>query len=137
VPVALLHNLKHNKVLHERIVFLHIADADQPRVPESERVEVEVIDPHKVYLLTLNYGFMQEPDVPKGLELAARYALKFDEMETTFFLRRTTIARARQRGLFTWRRELFRLMQRNAPATVEYFKLPPDRVIELGTRVTI
>jgi KUP system potassium uptake protein len=137
VPVALLHNLKHNKVLHERIVFLHIADADQPRVPEAERVEVEVIDPHKVYLLRLHYGFMQEPDVPKGLELAARYALKFEEMETTFFLGKTTIARAKRRGLFTWRRELFRLMQRNAPATVEYFKLPPDRVIELGTRVVI
>jgi len=137
IPVALMHNLKHNKVLHERIVFLHIADADRPRIDDAERVEVEIIDPHKVYVLKLRYGFMEEPDVPRGLELAARYALRFEPMDTTFFLGRTTIAAAKRRGLFTWRRELFRLMQRNAPAPAEYYKLPPERVIELGTRVTL
>ncbi len=137
IPTTLLHNLKHNKVLHERTIFLHIADADSPRVADVDRVEVDIIDPHRVYQITLHYGFMEEPDVPRDLALAARYAVKFEPMETTFFLGKTTLAPALRRGLFTWRRELFRVMQRNSPATAEYFKLPPERVIELGTRVSI
>jgi len=137
IPATLLHNLKHNKVLHERMIFLHIADEDLPRVDDAERVAVDIIDPHKVYQLTLRYGFMEEPDVPRGLELAARQAVRVDQAQTTYFLGRTTLAPARRRGFFTWRRALFRFMQRNSPAAAEYFKLMPDRVIELGTRVTI
>ena len=137
IPTTLLHNLKHNKILHDRVIFLHIADADVPRLEDRDRVEVNIIDPHHVYQITLNYGFMEEPDVPRGLELAARHAVRIEPMETTYFLGRTTIAPAARRGLFTWRRELFRVMQRNSPAAAEYYKLAPDRVIELGTRVTI
>ena len=137
IPTTLLHNLKHNKILHERVIFLHIADADVPRMRDTDRVEVNIIDPHRVYQITLRYGFMEQPDVPKGLELLARHAVPIEPMETTYFLGRTTIAPAAKRTFFSWRRELFRIMQRNSPAAAEYYQLAPERVIELGTRVTI
>jgi KUP system potassium uptake protein len=137
VPSVLLHNLKHNKVLHERIVFLTLVDADEPRIADRERTEVTVMEIGRVYQVKLHFGFMEEPDVPKGLKLLARHGLKFEPMETTFFLGKTALARAAKPGLFTWRRELFRWMQRNSPATAEYFKLMPERVVELGTRVSL
>jgi KUP system potassium uptake protein len=137
VPAVLLHNLKHNKVLHQRIVFLTIINEDVPRIADQERTEVHVIERGQVYQATLRYGFMEQPDVPKGLKLLERHGLKFEALETTFFLGKATLARAVKPGLFTWRRELFRWMQRNSPATAEYFGLPPDRVIELGTRVSL
>lgn len=137
IPTALMHNLEHNKILHERIVFLTIVDEDRRRVPERERTEVEVIEPGHYYQAVLHYGFMEEPDVSRGVELLARHGLKFEAEDTTFFLGKSTLAGAQKRGLFTWRRELFRWMQRNSPATAEYFNLRPERVIELGTRVTI
>jgi KUP system potassium uptake protein len=137
VPPVLLHNLKHNKVLHERIVFLTIVDEEVPHVPDEERTFVRVIERGRVYQALLHYGFMEEPDVPRGLKLLARHGLTFEPMLTTFFLGKSTIARATRPGLLTWRRELFRWMQRNSPATAEYFNLLPERVIELGTRVTI
>jgi KUP system potassium uptake protein len=137
VPTALMHNLKHNKVLHRRIVFLTIANEDVPRVTDYERTEVRVIERGQIYQATLHYGFMDEPDVAQGLKLLGRHGLKFEPLDTTFFLGKATLSRAARPGLFTWRRELFRWMQRNSPATAEYFKLLPDRVIELGTRVTL
>jgi KUP system potassium uptake protein len=137
VPAVLLHNLKHNKVLHQRIVFLTIGNEDVPRLAEHERTAVRVIERGHVYQVTLHYGFMEQPDVPKGLKLLERHGLKFDALDTTFFLGKASLARAAKPGLFTWRRELFRWMQRNSPATAEYFKLLPERVIELGTRVTL
>jgi KUP system potassium uptake protein len=137
VPTVLLHNLKHNKVLHERVVLLTIVDDELPRVPDLERTEVQVIDPGRAYQVALRYGFMEDPDVPKGMLLLARHGLKFEAAETTFFLGKTTLARAARRGPFTWRRELFRWMQRNAPATAEYFKLLPERVVELGTKISV
>jgi len=137
VPPVLLHNLKHNKVLHERVVFLTIVDAEVPRIGDAERTELRVIERGRLYQALLTYGFMEEPDVQHGLKLLERHGLRFEPMETTFFLGRSTIARASRPGLFTWRRELFRWMQRNSPATAEYFNLVPERVVELGTRVTI
>jgi KUP system potassium uptake protein len=140
VPGVLLHNLKHNKVLHERLVFLTIVDADVPRVPDLERSELHVIECNRVFQISLRYGFMEEPDVPAALRLLPKLygqSLAFDPAETTFFLGKVTLARAARPGLFTWRRELFRWMQRNSPATAEYFKLLPERVVELGTRVVI
>jgi KUP system potassium uptake protein len=137
VPAVLLHNLKHNKVLHERIVFLTLVDADEPRVADRDRTEVTVMEIGRVYQVKLHFGFMEEPDVPKGLKLLARHGLRFEPMETTFFLGKTALARAAKPGLFTWRREIFRWMQRNSPATAEYFKLMPERVVELGTRVSL
>ncbi len=137
VPPVLLHNLKHNKVLHERVVFLTIVDADVPRLADAERTELRVIERGRLYQALLSYGFMEEPDVPRGLKLLERHGLTFEPMQTTYFLGKSTIARATRPGLFTWRREVFRWMQRNSPATAEYFKLLPERVVELGTRVTI
>ena len=137
VPAVLLHNLKHNKVLHQRIVFLTIINEDVPHVADTERTEVRVIERGQVYQATLRYGFMEQPDVPKGLKLLERHGIKLEALETTFFLGKATLARAAKTGLFTWRRELFRWMQRNSPATAEYFGLPPDRVIELGTQISL
>ncbi len=137
VPPVLLHNLKHNKVLHERVVFLTVVDAEVPRLADGERTEVRVIERGRLYQALISYGFMEEPDVPRGLKLLERHGLRLESMQTTFFLGRSTIARATRPGLLTWRRELFRWMQRNSPATAEYFKLLPERVVELGTRVTI
>ncbi|MGE5130216.1 MAG: potassium transporter Kup, partial [Sphingomonadaceae bacterium] len=137
VPPVMLHNLKHNKVLHERVVFLTIADAERPRVPDVERTELRVLERGRVYQATLRYGFMEEPDVPEGLRLLRRHGVAIDPMEATFFLGKTSIAPATRRGLFTWRRTLFRWMQRNAPPASEYFKLLPERVVELGTRISV
>jgi KUP system potassium uptake protein len=133
VPVTMLHNLKHNKVLHERVVFFTIATADVPRLPDAERTEVTVLVPKRAYHATARYGFMEEPDAMRALALLARHGLRFERNETTFFLGKSSVALAERVGLFTWRRRLFRWMQRNSPTAVEYFKLPPDRVIELGT----
>jgi KUP system potassium uptake protein len=137
IPTALLHNLKHNKVLHQRVVFLTIVDGDLPRIAERERTEVQVVEPGRFYEVVLRYGFMEEPDVTKGIQLLERHGLKFESGDTTFFLGKSTLARARKRGPFTWRRTLFRWMQRNSPATAEYFNLAPERVIELGTRIAL
>ncbi len=137
VPITLLHNLKHNKVLHDRILFITIVTKDVPRVPDDERTEVRVLEPKHRYQVLLSYGFMEDPDILRALKLLERHGLRFDIADTTFFLGRTTIAPAERRGLFTWRRALFRWMQRNSPSAAEYFNIPPDRVIELGTRVTV
>jgi KUP system potassium uptake protein len=137
VPTTLLHNLKHNKVLHERLVFLTIVTAEVPRVPDDERAEIDMIERGRCYKVTLHYGFREEPDIPQALKLLAQRGLAFDLEETTFFLGKTMIARAEKRGLFTWRRELFRWMQKNSPSAAEYFRLPPARVIELGTQITV
>lgn len=137
VPVTMLHNLKHNKVLHERVVLFTIENLDVPRVPDSERTEVSVLVPKRAYQATARYGFMEEPDAMRALALLARHGLRFERNETTFFLGKSSIALAERPGLFTWRRRLFRWMQRNSPTAAEYFKLPPDRVIELGTQLRL
>jgi KUP system potassium uptake protein len=137
VPTTLLHNLKHNKVMHERVVFLSIANEDVPKVSDEERLEIEMLVPQSVYQVVVRYGFMEDPDMLHVIKLLSQRGLRIDINETTFFLGKSTIARAERRGLFTWRRDLFRWMQRNAPSAAEYFKLPPDRVVELGTQLKL
>jgi KUP system potassium uptake protein len=137
IPTSLMHNLKHNKVLHERIVFVTIMDEGVPRIPDKERTEVRVLTPKHLYQVNLRYGFMEDPDMMRALALLERHGLRFELADTTFFLGKSIIAPARKRGLFSWRRELFRWMQRNAPSAAEYFNIPPDRVIELGTRISL
>ncbi len=137
VPATLLHNLKHNKIMHERVVFLTITTEDVPKVADDERLDIEMLVPQSVYQVVVRYGFMEDPDVMHVLELLGQRGLRLEIDETTFFLGKSTIARAERRGLFTWRREVFRWMQRNAPSAAEYFKLPPDRVIELGTQLKL
>ena len=137
VPTTLLHNLKHNKVMHERVVFLTVTTEDVPQVDDEERIEVDMLVPQSVYQVIVRYGFMEDPDAMHVLKLLGQRGLRLEIEETTFFLGKSTIARAEHRGLFTWRREVFRWMQRNAPSAAAYFNLPPDRVIELGTQLRL
>jgi len=137
VPVTLLHNLKHNKVLHERIFLFSVTAEDVPRVPDEERLEINMLVPREAYQIIIHCGFMENPDTPRALKLLGQRGLPVAMEETTFFLGKSTIARAERRSLFSWRRGVFRWMQRNAPSAVEYFNLPPDRVVELGTQMTL
>ncbi len=135
-PLALLHNLKHNKVLHKRIVFLTIQVAEDPRVPAEERVEVERL-PHGFWRVRARFGFFEEPNVPVVLELARAHGLEFKETETTFFLSRETIIASRNPGMALWRERLFAVMARNAQSATAFFHLPANRVVELGMQVEI
>ena len=137
VPTTFLHNLKHNKVQHDRIICLSFVTEDVPRLADTERAQVDVIIPKRVYQVSMHYGFREELDVPRALKLLGQNGLTFLMTETTFFLGKSSIAKSRRVGWFTWRRSLFRWMQRNSSGATEYFRLPPDRVIELGTQITI
>ena len=136
-PVTLLHNLKHNKIVHQRMIFLTLATDDRPYVSTDDRIDIETLAHGAIYAITLHYGFREDPDIPKALQHLPHYGLAFNIEDTTFFLGKTTIARASKPGPLTWRRELFRWMQRNSPSSVEYFKLPPVRVVELGTQISL
>ncbi|ANQ85435.1 putative potassium uptake protein [Azoarcus olearius] len=136
VPRALLHNLIHNKVLHERVVLLRVDTADVPHVPEGERVEVEEID-YGFYRVRVHYGFKDDPDIPAALGLCAQRGLPFDMMETSFFLGRETLVSRVGSGMPQWREKLFILLFRNAGSAADYFCIPPNRVVELGTQVEL
>ena len=139
VPHALLHNLNHNKVLHERVVFLTVVVKEVPWVPFSERVNIEPLG-HDSYQITLNFGFKNRTDVSQALtELCADRGLEFNMMETSFFLSRETLipSVAIPGGMALWRERLFATMARNAGSAVEYLNIPTNRVIELGTQVEI
>ena len=135
-PLALLHNLKHNKVLHRRIVFLTIQVDEDPRVPDDERVEIEKL-PHGFWRVRARFGFFEDPNVPMVLNICAEKGLEFKETETTFFLSRETIIPARKAGMALWREHLFAWMLRSATSAMNFFKLPPNRVVEMGTQVEI
>jgi KUP system potassium uptake protein len=135
-PLALLHNLKHNKVLHRRIVFLTIHVDEDPRVAEAERVEIEKL-PHGFWRVRARFGFFEDPDVPSVLAICAQKGLEFKETETTFFLSRETIIPARKAGMALWREHLFAVMARNAQSATAFFRLPANRVVELGMQVEI
>ncbi|HUF21145.1 MAG TPA: potassium transporter Kup [Burkholderiales bacterium] len=136
VPHALLHNLNHNKVLHERIVLLTVQNDDIPHVDDSERLEIEQLAPdfHRV---VVHYGFKDEPDVPSALELARQHGLEFSMMETSFFLSRQTLVPKLGREMSLWREKVFAIMARNASSATGYFKIPANRVVELGTRIEL
>jgi len=138
VPSAFLHNLKHNKVLHERVVFLTVVTHDVPVVPELDRVQLERLG-EGFWSLEAWYGFKEQPDVPEILEACRiRYGLAFEPMETSFFLSRETIVCAGERpGMATWRDHLFAWMNRNATRATDFFNIPINRVVELGTHVDI
>ncbi len=135
-PLALLHNLKHNKVLHRRVVFLTIQVDEDPRVPDDERVEIEKL-PHGFWRVRARFGFFEEPNVPMVLNICAEKGLEFKETETTFFLSRETIIPARRAGMALWREHLFAVMARNAQSATAFFRLPANRVVELGMQVEI
>ncbi len=135
-PNALLHNLKHNKVLHERIVLLTVETVGVPRVDPAERVRAEQLRPDVIRLF-IRYGFMERPDIPQALTEAGRLRLAFDPLATSFFLGRETLIPAINPPMSKWRERLFILMSRNAVSATDFFRIPPDRVVELGTQVPI
>jgi KUP system potassium uptake protein len=136
VPVPLLHNLKHNKVLHERIVLLHVVTRQVPRVAAAKRVEVAHLGGN-FHSITAYYGFMQYPNIPQVLERCSVADLQFNMMETSFFVGHVTIVPARKSRLGTIRCKLFEVMHRNALPATEFFRIPSNRVIELGSQVEI
>lgn len=137
VPRAMLHNLLHNKILHRTIVLLNVFVEDVPYVAESERVRVVAL-PEGFYQVLVCYGFKDEPNIPVALEKCATYGLKYEPMETSFFLGRETIVpRARVARMPRWRQLLFTFMFRNAEPATAYFKIPPNRVVELGTQIEL
>jgi KUP system potassium uptake protein len=137
-PHALLHNLNHNKVLHERVVFLTVEIRDVPWVAFTERVKVERLG-HGCFRVRVRYGFMNRPDVTRALELCNVLGLDFNLMETSFFLSREKIVpvAGNAGGMAHWRERMFATMARNAGNITDYFNIPTNRVIELGTRVEI
>ncbi|XLZ68606.1 potassium transporter Kup [Massilia sp. SR12] len=136
VPHALLHNLSHNKVLHERVVFFTVHIVEEPYVAPEDQVRVTPLG-HECYQLNINYGFKDEPDVPAIMALCEEKGLKFEMMETSFFIARQTVISAPGAGMAPWREHLFVAMSRNARAAADYYQIPPNRVIELGTQVEI
>jgi KUP system potassium uptake protein len=136
VPHALLHNLKHNKVLHERIILLTVKIADVPYHPLGERVHLDHLG-HGFHRVVLKYGFMEEPDVPAALNLVGGCGDKFKMMDTSFFLARQTLLASDKPGMAIWREKLFAWMLRNAESAMEFFRLPTNRVVELGSQVEI
>jgi KUP system potassium uptake protein len=135
-PPALVHNLRFNKVLHEHIVILMVTTAQVPHVPEAERASVDVLG-HGVFNVRVQYGFMEDPDVPQALALAQAKGVEMDAEDVTFFLGRETIIPTKRPGMALWRERLFVLMSRNAQRATAFFRLPPERVVELGVQVEI
>jgi KUP system potassium uptake protein len=136
VPHALLHNLNHNKVLHERVVLLTVRAEDIPHVPDEQRVEIKPLG-DAFYSLIVHYGFKDEPDLPAALELAALQGMEFNLLETSFFLSRQTLVPTPSPGMALWREKLFAAMSRNASSATAFFKIPANRVVELGTRIEL
>jgi KUP system potassium uptake protein len=135
-PVALLHNLKHSQVLHERNVILTIRTAETPRVAPENRVKIEPINADFTRI-TLTYGFMESPNVPRALAECKKQGLKFDIMSTSFFLGRRKVVPDDHSGMPQWQDRLFIFLQKNAANPSEFFHIPPGRVIELGAQMTV
>jgi KUP system potassium uptake protein len=136
VPSALLHNIKHNKVLHERVVILTINIADVPYVDPETRCEMTDLG-DGFYRAVLHYGFMEETDVPLGLKSMQRCGGDFDMMHTSFFLSRQTLIPSDHPGMPIWREKVFAWLMRNSASAMDFFKLPTNRVVELGSQVEI
>ncbi|MBS4005395.1 MAG: potassium transporter Kup [Afipia sp.] len=136
VPTALLHNLKHNKVLHEHNVILTIHTAETPRVDVADRVRMEKIS-DKFSTVRLTFGFMESPNVPKALAIARKLGWQFDIMSTSFFVSRRSLKPSAQSGMPLWQDHLFIAMSRSANDATDYFQIPTGRVVEVGTQVTI
>jgi KUP system potassium uptake protein len=138
LPPALLHNLKHNQVLHAQNVLLSVRVLDVPRAGDAERIGMVDLGSGFVRL-TLRYGFMEDPDVPRTLKLHVPHYLTIDPMTTTFFASRESLVASQSQGhgMALWRDKLFLLMSRNATPATEYFSIPANRLVELGTKVVI
>jgi KUP system potassium uptake protein len=135
-PIALLHNIRHNKVLHERVVILTIVTDEAPHVDPVGRVEVEEVEPG-FFRVIGHFGFMQDPTVPEVLDACKAHKLEFNPMQTTYFLSRETVIPTHLPGMMIWRERLFAVMARNAQRATAFFNLPPNRVVELGVQVEV
>jgi KUP system potassium uptake protein len=136
VPHAMLHNLSHNKVLHERVVLLTVLTENVPYVEDAQRVEVSELGAG-FYRMSVRYGFKDDPDLPRALTLPNALGLEFEMMETSFFLSRQTIVPTRAPGMALWREKLFAALSRNSGSATEFFRIPTNRVVELGTQIEI
>ena len=136
VPHAMLHNLKHNKVLHEKMVLLTVKFLDYPHTSNEERVTVEDL-PNEFYRVTVRYGFKDEPDLPRDLILCAEQGLVLDAMDTSFFVGKEILIASNASGMAFWRKKIFIGLFRSAETITNQFKLPPNRVVELGSQLKI
>ena len=136
-PPALMHNLKHNRVLHEHVVLLSVLTAAVPHVDKKQRAELQPLG-SGFYRVRLHYGFMEDPNVPRDIKFAEGEGLRFRSMETSYFLgHERLLATRRAGGMALWRERLFALMSRNARNATDFFQLPPNRVVELGATVEL
>jgi KUP system potassium uptake protein len=133
-PPALAHNLRYNKVLHQHVVILMVSTTQSPQVAPEDQVTVEPLG-HGLFNVRIRYGFMQDPNVPNALSRARAHGLELDLDDITYFLGRETIIVTKRQGMAVWREQLFVLMARNAGRATEFFKLPIERVVELGVQV--
>lgn len=136
IPPALLHNLEHNKVLHETVIFLSVVVEDIPRVPSTERIEVKNLG-ERFYRINVYYGFMDQINLPRALTLARYEGVVFDPDEMTYFLGREHILASKRPGMALWREHLFALLSSNSRPATDFFRLPPDRVVELGAQIEL
>jgi KUP system potassium uptake protein len=135
-PTALMHNLKHNKILHEHNVILTVRTADTPRVSDEERVTMTPVSPH-FSRITLKFGYMESPNIPKALAIARKLGWTFDIMSTSFFLSRRALKPSAHSGMPRWQDRLFIGMARTASDATDFFQIPTGRVVEVGTQVTV
>ena len=135
-PNALLHNLKHNKVLHEQNIFVTVKHHEVPWIGFDKRCEVEALG-NSCWLVALHFGFKNEPDVPEALELLKKQGVQLEEMETSYFLSRDIVIPTIGSGMALWREKLFASMHRNAAAAADFLHLPTNRIVELGSKVEI
>jgi KUP system potassium uptake protein len=135
-PTALLHNLKHNKILHEHNVVLTIITTDTPRVLEAERVRITPLSQH-FSLVALKFGYMESPNVPKALAIARKHGWQFDIMSTSFFLSRRALKPAAHSGMPRWQDRMFIALAKSASDATDFFQIPTGRVVEVGTQVAV
>ena len=136
VPHAMLHNLLHNKVLHERVIFLTVISMDIPHVPDNEQIKITALG-HECFQVDVSYGFIDSRNVPAAMALCAEHGLVLEAMDTSYFIARQTVIATPGAGMAMWRESLYASMAKNARDAADYFKLPSNRVIELGTQVEI
>jgi KUP system potassium uptake protein len=135
-PPALLHNLKHNMVLHQPVILLTVVTEELPQVPPEERLELQDLG-KGFYQVSVHFGFMESPGVPEVLDSLRARGLELDPMRTSFFLGRETLIPSRRPGMAIWREKLFAAMSRNALRPTDFFHIPANRVVEVGVQVEL
>ena len=137
VPHAMLHNIKHNKVLHDRNIMITVITRDVPYVPNIERIRVEKLD-DRFYRIFMYYGFKDQPNIPQALQQAFEQAdLEYDLMQISFFISRDRLVHTVGDGMAPWREKLFISMQRNTGSASDFYQIPPNRVVEMGSQIEI